>query len=743
MKSIIVLIAIITFALGNICKEEFNTVRKARSNFFGFHNYKSKYASSEDEFIESNFAELRKFQIESIKNGIIEFFEGEILNEKQPLEIELYKRPKYYYSSKIICSDVNFYNVKTCLIEYISIEDQIFLVRQVEFKYMLQEGIINKGESYTEYITHEPNKEEDECQRKINNFLKAGLTCKIENIEKAYQIFHIPITNPKGYLKFNTGPAPGWIVDELYPESMNLKLYIDSDNKLAVLKKGEEALDKFEEGACYYLLEKIYEILEFTPRKFAEEGLYYFRRTHVKPNDVRIPANKDIPRQGIIKVDHSPNIKILPEQSLPEKPFEFQSLMHGDIITPIYEGYIYKLIYTEINEGNKYNFWVKLNSLASVIGLKKLLSGNKRFSSITGDVQLTYYKEANLQSKDKAQIDFDRPRILDFHGLQNYVYEINDKGETLKTIVIYDMSLIEDNDQEWLFIKGEDQSLEAVNKKYLVNIKSPYDSYTQESFKKFEIKLEEFHLEYQRLHQSVLYYQDNIGGSIITGKISYNVGSGKFQLGNFKSTKPCWIEKNGNTLNFYKKPKTSKELEPYKTLKFGCQKCLDILIDMYNSDLTKIEGKNAMAGLPERNIKKAKKEPLKANAKEKPGEILDIEQYKDEKSISLRKQERKNKSESVISGLKNENVDTKARSPRLEIKLTKPEKPKKAKTIKVNSEEQNKINTPQIANNDIKIIKNYKSEKEKEIKTPQSPKNTKKNKEKRQLTSVRTGEVPQ
>jgi hypothetical protein len=742
MKSIIVLIAIITFALGNVCKEKFNTARKAKSNFFGFHNYKSKYASSEDEFIKSNFANLGELQIKSIQNGIIKFFEGEILNER-PLELEWYNRPKYYYSSKIICSDVNLYNVKTCLLEYISIENQMFLVKQVEFKYMLQEGIINKGESYTEeYTIHTAGEEEDECQRTISDFLKDGLTCKIENIEEAYQIFHIPITNREGYLRFNTGPVPGWIADELYPESMNLKLHIDADRGVALLMKGEEVFGKFEEGACYFLLEKIYEILEFNPRKFAEEGLYYFRRTHITSNDVRIQADKNIPRQGIIKFKHSLNINILPEQgSINEKSFEFQSLMHGDITTPIYEGYIYKLIYTEHKDGNKYNFWVKLNSLSSVISLNKLLSGNKSFSSIKGGAQLTYYKEANIQSSNKAEIDFDQPRFLYFHGLQNYVYEINDKRETSKTIEIYDMSLIEHNGQEWLFIKGEDQSLETVNKKYLVKIKSTYDSYAQKSFKDIEINLEEFHLEYQRLHRSVLYYQDNIGGSIITGKISYNVGSGKFDLGNFKSTKPCRIEKNGNTLNFYKKSKTSKELEPYKTLKFGCQKCLDILVDVYNSDLTKIEEKNAVAGLPERKIKKAKKEPLKTNIKEKPGKIRDIEQYQAEKSISLRKPERKDKSQTVISGLKNENVDTKAGSPRFEIKVTKLEKPKKAKTIKVNSEEQNKINTPRITNDNIKIIKKYNSVKGTE--TPQSPKNTKKNKEKRQLTSLGTGEVPQ
>jgi hypothetical protein len=74
-----------------------------------------------------------------------------------------------------------------------------------------------------------------------------------------------------------------------------LKLLIDSEKKYAKLLIGEEELINFSDNACYYLLEKMDEIMQFSPRSYKEGGdLQYYKHIYVTEHNEGVKA--DIPR---------------------------------------------------------------------------------------------------------------------------------------------------------------------------------------------------------------------------------------------------------------------------------------------------------------------------------------------------------------------------------------------------------------------------------------------------------------
>jgi hypothetical protein len=125
----------------------------------------------------------------------------------------------------------------------------------------------------------------------------------------------------------------------------------------------------------------------------------------------------------------------------------FKSFSYVELNTPIYEGYINKLTFTQEN-GYKYAFWVKLNSLASLTKLKSILSkssdgNNSLANNKQNKFLINYYRQVILQTSLNMGIndtdnDFkEEVRTLVFNDLENVVDERGSGSVFLKSIKNY------------------------------------------------------------------------------------------------------------------------------------------------------------------------------------------------------------------------------------------------------------------------------------------------------------------
>jgi hypothetical protein len=541
MKLIIVLIALLTIAAARFCDERINFIDiiKSKTLFAGQYKYQKAFDKTQVNalFTKNGSVSLVRLGFGDVDTkGHIVFYEeaGGLSQQK----------PTLFYSSNIVCDTEH-----NCFLEYISLEDQTLFSRQVYFKYKW----VSKGEV-------EPTKLE-ECEQNLKNYFNIAdnLICRIDNLESEYQVFSIRLSEGE-YFNFDTKPNEDW-------KGINISFQENS----AVLKQDGKKIIQFDKfNPCYFMLEKIYEIVKINSlEEYNSKGdyLYYFK----------------VFGENIGKVQNTGKLKVnsLFEIEVESKVEKFIRLTHSILPLPRYEGYNFQLQFT-MSSGVFTEFWVKFPSKISILRLKNDIS---HYQLCLPEQNRIFY-----HGKNDLQADNDIGKCgngyLEFNAEKGYIEEYHSTyHKAILKIKVYEMIYLVEVGKEWILIRGAHGD-NIINKKYLVTLRKFQECI--DLYKKIEGEVKKNFSNNNGLY----YYQLEVKGRkvISAGQVEY-LPPNKFRFNNIyvldkKVVKPAEtevflsVEKMENSLTLYGEDKALK-------LYFGCRECLNTFVEDFKVQQSK------------------------------------------------------------------------------------------------------------------------------------------------------------
>jgi hypothetical protein len=232
MKLIILLLVIFNTAI-QFCPggQDFHTISERLSIFKGNMNFLKKY--DKGVFKKFSFEGKKSFDIVDIKDGLI-------IKDKPSVDTVDEKFYTYLTHNNVVCHTNSKSAKKECLLQFLSITFNVIYYREINF-------------SYTPVI--DDQKVED-CEQHLRDQLNQGLTCRIEYIEMENQVFIIPLSEEIGdEINFHTetnefyGPKS--------PRFKANTSHFEVTDDSATLKLGIRHVKFPKTNSCYYLLFKI------------------------------------------------------------------------------------------------------------------------------------------------------------------------------------------------------------------------------------------------------------------------------------------------------------------------------------------------------------------------------------------------------------------------------------------------------------------------------------------------------
>jgi hypothetical protein len=438
MKLIMVLLAMLDIVSGNICpNNRFVNIRRSHSHFKGAVNY------------------LRKGDdIYSDMSGFSAIYGLEILNTEEPgiLTLKMAEKagkPLAEQSRSILSSNLVCYREKkwqNCRVQYITLESNILIYKQFVFQYPVPKGSV------------------DLCEDNLRTLLNRK-TCEVEDIEYYFQIFSIPVTRLDGTeTKARYDTKSGMFeFDGQSVDKEDVEVRMEHDKAIFIINGNHSEFK--DSDSCFKLSNYI---LSLDPpedlqvhESLKDKKLFYY---YYVWSSNGLLTMFDIPSTGRIDLTSLDDIAVVehPDKKLILREF------YTEIALPKYKKY---QIYFEVSRGLNvyYSFYVDFRSEKHYDQVKEKLL---QHTSCTSGSSLNYYQQVNLQNGIKDKLD-GKIEVLIFKTA-NVVEEFSKNlNIPINTIFIYDMRLETDqDDKDWLFIKGKDKFGKLIYKKYRVRVRN-------------------------------------------------------------------------------------------------------------------------------------------------------------------------------------------------------------------------------------------------------------------------------
>jgi hypothetical protein len=392
LKLIIVLIAImLKIAVGSLCEgQSFYEVKAIRAYMTGLVNYFSKYEEKE----------LKKFK------GLdgLDYFNSEIIRTTG----KKLKNTRYPLSSNLVFTRSRRGNNMKCLLEYIIIEDNIFYLVRIKFKYPL--------------LDYEKKTKTDSCGEKLKAAF-ASMTCKIEDFDTYYHTFSIAAYKGdeliKKPIKFNTKIRKFILEDgEVVERGDSAVTFFGLDWKRETAEltiKGELYATFTNNETCLSLLKKIQDFLQLETCTINDNifNYFYLIKEGQNTNSLRVGVAL-VPQEGKFKLIN--NI-IIDEATGGEFTITSTSLVDGNF--PEYDKYNVKVTFYYQTKNNNYSAIVNLNSEDCFERFKKL---SEYYQKNPGSIFLTNYKQGEGKILHDLDGDVD---VLRFDAELTTVEEYN------------------------------------------------------------------------------------------------------------------------------------------------------------------------------------------------------------------------------------------------------------------------------------------------------------------------------
>jgi hypothetical protein len=443
MKLIILLLVILTTAIGQFCPEQkIHKIRTSLLTFKGSMNFIKQYDS--DMFENVSFEE-KSFDIENIINGMI------IVKNTSATGTVDQSYYNYLAHNDVVCHTDSKSAEKECLLQYLSIDFNTIFCKHLKF-------------SYTPVAKFQ---EDQDCERFLRDELNKGLTCRIENIEKENQVFIIPLSENKGdEIYFYTGTNEFSINESgkrYKAESFEIK---EGDDSVTLILDTQYTVNFPQTNSCYALLIKISSIL---PHECPKDTFdYFYLHVFTKKNE---PVDiSGVPKGGKLKLKSRDDIEFT--NGPITKQLNFNKIIRAEVhetFLPKYEKVLWVVVQNK-ETGYRYRFFVYYWKEECEKYIKSLLK-LKNKTCPKNENTLYYYSinaKGNKLKQGKLIFNNDNKVLT----VKNDNYLVSEKK-----ILVINLKLSKDpSELEKLIINGLllEKGLvgEAITKTYLVDIYS-------------------------------------------------------------------------------------------------------------------------------------------------------------------------------------------------------------------------------------------------------------------------------